>query len=91
MPTLVIDYFIYVHSGKSGIIHFGGSVSFFLRASSAISSILSNEVLLMKFDAATAFSLLGHLSPKMQPFTQASAQFTVTSIVTFPFSNSQDG
>jgi hypothetical protein len=34
---------------------------------------------------------LGHLSPKMQPLTQASAQFTVTSIVTFPFSNSQDG
>ncbi len=72
----------YSYSGKSGITHLGGSVSFFLRASSAISSMVSSEVSWMNFDACAANSLLGHLSPKIQPLTQSCAQFTVVSTVT---------
>ena len=71
----------FCYSGKSGITHLGGCIRFFLTASSAISSILSNEVSWMKLDAVDTYSRLGHLSPKTQPFTQASAQFTVTSTV----------
>ena len=70
------------YSGKSGITHLGGSLRFFLTASSAISSILSREVFSIKFDVAAAYSRFGHLSPKTQPLTQATAQSTVFSTIT---------
>lgn len=71
----------FIYSGKSGITHLGGSDRFFLTASSAISSILSREVFSMKLDVAAAYSRFGHLSPKMQPLTHSTAQFTVLSTI----------
>jgi len=71
------------------MIHLGGSLRFFLTASSAISSILSREVFSIKFDVAAAYSRFGHLSPKTQPLTQATAQSTVFSTITFFLSRYQ--
>lgn len=72
----------FYYSGKSGITHCGGCIRFFLTASSAISSIRSNDVSLINWEVCAAYSRLGHLSPNTQPLTQASAQLIVSVTIT---------
>ncbi len=68
----------------SGITHLGGSVIFRRRAISAISCIWSSGVLRMKLEAWSRNSRLGHLSPKMHPFLQASAQLICVASTAVP-------
>ena len=69
------------HQESSGNTHVGGSVIFFRNLSSAISSILSKEVSSINFEVDSLNSILGHLSPKTQPLTQASAQLIFCSTI----------
>ena len=66
-----------MYTYSSGKTHLGGSVIFFMRADSAISSILSSDVSFTKLTAFDLYSRLGHLSPNTQPLMQASAQLIV--------------
>lgn len=75
---------------SSGITHFGGSDRFFILAISAISNILSKEVLLIKSEASFLYSLFGQRSPKTQPLVQSTAQFTRSGFIFLAKNSSLD-